>query len=266
MMQATPNLVLCELTDTGLEGVESYSPFCLKVHRALRLAGLPYERRCARNPGEFRNWNPTGQVPVLLVDGEPVVDSTLILRRIDEMTGALTRGLDPSQRAEAWLWEELADTALSGFLVSARWADETNWPLVRDALFGKDAPWFLKRLIVPMLRRRVVAGLVARDFWRRGADACWSRFGDLLDELDARAPATGFWLGEEICVADLGLFAQLHGLRTPLTAAQAKQLAERTQLAAYLDRVHAATRSATAAPSSSRPSAALTGITMARAG
>src|SRR3954468_18330191 len=79
---STKELVLCELADTGIAGVESFSPFCLKAHRALKVAGLPYTRRHGFGPRAFRQYNPTGQVPVLLVDGEPVADSTEILRRI----------------------------------------------------------------------------------------------------------------------------------------------------------------------------------------
>ena len=122
-----PALVLCELTDPAVDGLESYSPFCLKVHRALRAAGLSYERRHEANPGAFRALNPTGQVPVLLVDGEPVFDSTRILARIETLAIVpLSRSSDVAARAEAWLWEELADTSLNGFLVAARWADDRN--------------------------------------------------------------------------------------------------------------------------------------------
>jgi glutathione S-transferase len=236
-----PSLVLCELADSSADGVESYSPFCVKAHRALRLAGLPYERRHANRPDAFRRENPTGQVPVLLVDGAPVCDSTRILQRVDALTGALTRGLDPRARAEAWLWEEYADASLSGFLVAARWADDRNWPVVRDAYFG-GAPWPVRALVAPKIRRRVVQGLVARDVWRAGAAACWERLDMALDQLDARAPDRGFWVGPVPSVADIGIFAQLHSLRTRLTKPQAEAIAARARLSAYLDRVDAATQ------------------------
>jgi glutathione S-transferase len=61
---------------------------------------------------------------VLLVDGEAIADSTRILRRIEAISGAFTRGLEERARAEAWLWEDFADTALNGFLVAARWAHD----------------------------------------------------------------------------------------------------------------------------------------------
>jgi glutathione S-transferase len=236
-----PHLVLCELTDPGLPGVESYSPFCLKVHRALWTAGLGYERRHAYRPDAFRHLNPTRQVPVLLVDGEPVADSTRILHRIEALTHTLTRGLSAQARAEAWIWEEFADGALSAHLVSARWADEHNWPLTRDALFAQ-APSLVRRVVAPQIRKGILRALVARDVLRAGWPACWSRFLTLLDQLEQRAPEAGFWLGDVLCVADLALFAQLHSFRTPLTPAQAQELAKRAKLSAYLDRVHVATR------------------------
>ncbi len=248
MKNTHPSLVLCELADPGIPGLESFSPFCLKAHRALKLAGLPYERRHGRGPDAFKAHNPSGQVPVLLVDGEAVFDSTRIVARIDALSGGALEGrLDAPARGEAWLWEELADTALNGFVVAARWADDRNWPLVREAYFG-GAPWVVRAAIAPRIRARVVGALVARDVWRAGADACWSRFLATLNHLDARAPSSGFWVGAQPSVADLAIFAQLHSLRTHLTRFQGEQLALRTRLTAYLDRVDAATRGAPVAP------------------
>jgi glutathione S-transferase len=246
--QSVP-LTLCELADAGLEGIESYSPFCLKTHRALRYAGLAYERRFGQRPADFKDHNPAGQVPVLLVGQEAIADSTRILERLDAMSGVFTRDLDARQRAEAWLWEEFADTALNGFLVSARWAFDENWSVVCQTYFGA-APWFVQKLIAPKLRQKVIRTLIARDIWRQGRDACWTRFLKTLDELDARAPDQGFWVSATISVADIGIFGQLQSLRTPLTRGHAEELAKRTRLTAYLDRVDAATCAGRAASDS----------------
>jgi glutathione S-transferase len=233
-----PNLILCELADTKLATVESYSPFCLKAHRALKAAGLSYQRRHGGRPDSFKPYNPTGQVPVLLVDGAPVADSTEIVKRIVAL-----RPDALAADAEAWLWEEFADTALYGFVVASRWADDRNWPLTRAAYFG-GIPAPVRALVVPRLRKRVIGTLVARDVWRAGAERCWLRFEALLDQLDARAPQAGWWCGGRLSVADVALFAQLHSLRTPLTVPQAESLARRKRLSAWLDRVHEETRCA----------------------
>jgi hypothetical protein len=50
MNASSPALVLCELEDSGIPGLESLSPFCLKVHRALKLASSA-TRPSATPPG-----------------------------------------------------------------------------------------------------------------------------------------------------------------------------------------------------------------------
>lgn len=118
---AHPPLVLCELSETGIDGVETFSPFCLEVRRALAASGLAYTSRRGHDPGVFKNLSAAGQVPLLLVGQEVVADSTAILARISAPApGALYVGLDAHGRAESRLWEELADTALNGFLLAAQ--------------------------------------------------------------------------------------------------------------------------------------------------
>lgn len=246
----SPHFVLCELEDTEIAGVESYSPFCLKVHRALALTGFAYERRHAGRPDAYRKYNPAGQVPVLLVDGVPVFDSTEIVTRLDFMSGgALNRGLDRPGRAEAFLWEEMADTTLNGFLVAARWLDDENWPLTKGAYFGA-MPALVRAIVPGRLRSGVRRRLEARDVVRNGLDACWARFEVTLDELEARAPARGYWLGDAPSRADVAIFAQLWSFRTDLTARQAASIARRKRLSAWLERVdHACQRGVTSARS-----------------
>ena len=91
----------------------------------------------------------------------------------------------------------------------------------------------------------------------------------MLDELEARAPEDGWWMGGATpSVADVGLFAHLHSLRVALTPRQAEQVAARSKLSAWLDRVQEVTRpdsrtkSAVAASNSPRssPRSALRGV------
>lgn len=234
-----PTLTLCEVADLGPTH-ESPSPFCIKVHRALKARGLSYQRRHAPVPAAHGALNPAGQVPILLVGDEAVSDSTRILARIDEIAPDPAGPLPARQRAEALLWEELADTAVNGYVVAARWADERNWPGVEQAYFG-GIPAQARADVSGKIRGHIVDGL-RRDLWRLGAEACWARFTALLDQLEERAPEAGFWVSDRLSAADFGLFGQLHSLRMPLTAWQMEQIAARPRLTAYLDRVDAATR------------------------
>lgn len=237
----TPSLILYDFpADTGHPRWSSFSPFVLEVERGLRLSQLPFER-ATPSMMQIRKLNPVGQLPVLAVDSENVADSTAILRRIDALcSGALVRGLTKEQSAEAWLWEEFADTALYPFVLATRWADDRGWPVPRDAFFGS-IPFPLRPLIANGIRKRVIKRLVERDFLRAGLPALYGRLRHTLDALDTRAPAAGFWLGPNASVADLGLFAHLHSLRLPQTPWQAEEVAKRPRLSAYLDRVDAAT-------------------------
>jgi glutathione S-transferase len=247
-MSPLPKLTLVEIGAYDAPAHESLSPFCLKAHRALKYLGLPYERKIAFNPNAGRQYNPTGQFPTLLVGDERVPDSSAILRKLNELSGGRLNPDDsPRVRGEALLWEEFSDTAVNGFLIASRWADERNWPRVRDTMLAK-VPGPLRKLIGNRARKRIMGNLVARDVWRAGPDACWRRFTDLLDQLEARAPQTGYWVGSALSVADLGLLGQLHSMRLPLTSWQQEELSKRKHLSAYLDRIHQETWTPAAKP------------------
>jgi glutathione S-transferase len=173
------------------------------------------------------------------VDGVATADSTQILQLIANMTGRLIP-TDAQQAAAAWIWEDFADTVLNGYLVAARWADPQNWPLTCNAYFGS-APWFVRKLIAPQLRKRVMKNLVARDVTPADLAVTWQRFHGTLDNMEQLAPAGGFWCSDTISVADVSIFGQLQGMRTALTAQQQSRLQQRRRLTAYLDRVDSAT-------------------------
>ena len=94
------------------------------------------------------------------------------------------------------------------------------------------------------IRKNVLGALRGADVGLHGWPAAWARLRRQLDALDLVAPADAFWCGTPSpTVADLGLFAQLQSLRTPLTQRQKVWVEERPRLTAWLDRVEAATRS-----------------------
>ena len=241
-MTAVPKLVLCDFpAKTNVDGWNSFSPYVLEVARALGLAKLPYEHRHI-DFFKLKELNPLGQLPVLLVGDEKVPDSTSILGRIEQLApGSMTGGLDARALAEAWLWEEFADTGLYPYVLATRWADDRGWPVPRAAFFAT-IPAPVRSIVAGLVRRGTVKKLVERDFTRAGLDACYARFHRVLDHLDARAPETGYWMGERPSVADLGLFGHLHSLRLPLIPFQAEEVKKRRRLSAYLDRVDAVTR------------------------
>lgn len=232
-----PFLTLHELADATAHGVPSFSPFCLKVHLALGVLGLPYARAHGPFPAHWKGLDATGQVPVLVIDQTPIGDSTAIVGRLRALApDGLNRGFSAAAEGEALLLEEFADSELNGFLVAARWLDDDNWPRTRAAYFA-GMPKPLTLVIPTMARRRVRQSLHARDVWRRGPAVCWQRLETLLDALDARAPNDGFWFGEQVSTGDIAIAAQLKSLQTALTPRQSAAVAQRRRLASWVDRV-----------------------------
>src|SRR5215468_2042974 len=168
-----PKLTVCDFpAETGVAGWSSFSPFVLEVDRALGLAKLPFERLNV-SVMKIKELNPLGQLPVLVVGDEKVADSTKILRRIEQLApGSMTGGLDAARLAEAWLWEEFADTALYPYVLATRWADDRGWSVVRSPFFGA-IPAPVRSVAASLVRRRTVKKLFERDFTRAGLDACY---------------------------------------------------------------------------------------------
>jgi glutathione S-transferase len=98
-----PNLVLYGNRESG----HSY-----KVKLALTLLGLEHEYRpidltIERNkrPPEFREVSRYGEVPVLVTNGEPLVQSNAILMHLARTTGQLRGECDPDRTVEWLFWE-----------------------------------------------------------------------------------------------------------------------------------------------------------------
>jgi glutathione S-transferase len=233
-------LELCELGDADY-GLLSFSPFCEKAHRALLFHQLPYTRRHAKRPGEHKTLNPSGQVPVLLVDAEVVVDSTAIMLRLEDLSSHSLLPTDTRLRAEAWLLEDFADSVMAQYIPVARWLDDRHW-LLNKHMYSEGVPKPLRSFVENLVRNRVAKAYAKRDVLKQGIDAAWSEFQRQLDNLEARAPASDFWLGGALTVGDISLFAALQELRIPLTPWHRDQIEQRQALTDWLNRVDRSTR------------------------
>ena len=73
-------------------GLRNPSPFCLKIEMALTHLRLDFELETITDPRKA----PKGKLPFLIIDGDKLADSELILERLDTMTqGGLYGKLTP---------------------------------------------------------------------------------------------------------------------------------------------------------------------------
>jgi glutathione S-transferase len=122
----------------------------MNVQVLLKMAGLPYQTKCA-DVREARK----KKLPFIKgADGTVVADSTLIrfhLERVHEVD--LHAGLIPAERGTAWAFEKLCDDNLYWVVMRERW--------LADANFDKGPRHFLDELPAPL--RPLIAAMFRRD-------------------------------------------------------------------------------------------------------
>ena len=101
---------------------ESASPFCVKLHYALRYKRLQFETVNLASPTQAKKYNPRGKLPVLDYDGTLIRDSTDAVRYLEQHNPEPR--LYPEnerERAHALLLEDWADESLYWHIVYENW-------------------------------------------------------------------------------------------------------------------------------------------------
>ncbi|WP_237152780.1 glutathione S-transferase family protein [Oryzibacter oryziterrae] len=211
------------------------SPFVVKTHAQLRLAGLAYET--ATGLAVMRK-SPTGKMPYIVDDGVTVSDSDLIGRHITKRHGFdFYAGYDARDRAIAHAVEEMLEERFYFLIVHARWIDEAGWPVMRAYLKSViPAP---VNLFVPDLGRRKVRKLLHAQGVGRHDDA--TRLMMAESDLDALVTLLGdkpFLLGDRPSGVDASIFGMVGAALSPAfpTALQ-RATAARPTLVAYMQRM-----------------------------
>jgi glutathione S-transferase len=217
------------------------SPFVEKVRRALTHKKVEYELVEPRSPGDFKRWNPqTRKMPVLEVDGERIIDSTLICDRLDEFfpePPLLSK--QPATRASQRLLEDWCDESLYWYLMALRWT-EKNAPATA-AQITSGLPALMRPIARRMLTRQIGGMARAQGMGRLPVEAVVGELGERLDDLLALLGERPFFFADEPSRADLALYGMLQmGLSGP-TPEVNQLVGERPGLAPYLERVREAT-------------------------
>ncbi|MES1205443.1 MAG: glutathione S-transferase family protein [Pseudomonadota bacterium] len=182
---------------------------CPYVHRAaitLREKGVPFERReidLKNKPDWFNQLSPYGKVPLLLVDGVALFESTAICEFLDETHPPSLLPADPFARARQRAWAE-GSSELSqaqwNLLVAAAPADRDK-AAVAFAQIADRIDQAIAAGVIPADRFERVHGTLAPSLLRfgiveRGLDvrlvdpARWPRLDALARSIGARPSVT----------------------------------------------------------------------------
>jgi glutathione S-transferase len=213
-------------------GLPDPSPFCMKGIILLRMAGLPFETI----RGDVTK-APKKKFPVLVEDGVPIPDTTLMRFHIERKHGFdFDTGLTAPERAQAWAFEKLCEDNLYWAIVKERWVDRANFDRGPRSFFDT-VPAPLRPIIVSVVRREVKRNLYGQglgrhtdsertDIAKRGIDA-------LADQLAGKP-----WLmGDRPCGADAIVSATIAGTLCPVfESAIGDHARTHANLVAYADR------------------------------
>jgi glutathione S-transferase len=201
-------------------------PFTEKCRRALVLKGLPFELCEPESDDDIPRLSPkTGLLPVMVVDGELVSDSTNILLKLDEIQP------DPpllsSEPVTAAQQRSLEDWADESFL----WYYQ-EWRRIRTELSNATQPRAASRWNRRAGRATALPPQVAELV--RGVEA---RLDDLVRLLGQRP----FFYADRVGMADLTIYAMLESMSRDTIPGAAAGIKARPVLVEFMRRVEAAT-------------------------
>jgi glutathione S-transferase len=219
------------------------SPFCDKIRRVLHLKKIPYrthEIPLLETPTTLKRVNPIGKVPALDDGGRVIADSTEIARYLDDKVPAPPLyPSSPRDRALCHVLEDWADESLYFYEVRMRLTFPHNARRTIDAL-TKEEPAAVRKL-APYLVPQVMRLQAGQQGIGKKPEAMVVREAERhVDAVAALLDGASWLVGGAISIADIAVFAQLHCIRT--TDEGGPMIAARPAVAAWMDRVDAATR------------------------
>jgi glutathione S-transferase len=187
-------------------GLQSPSPFCLKLETWLRIAGIPYTPLILDKPPQSK----TGKVPYMLLDdGSILADSNVIIRTL-----ARERGIDlddqqaPEQQARAHAVLRLVEESMYFTGVWERWMLPAYWHITRDGYFGT-LPGPMRALFAGLVRRKIKAVLHGQGTLRYEPEEILARGAADIRALSALLGQQAYFHGLRPGVADASAYGML---------------------------------------------------------
>ena len=216
-------------------GMPDGSPHVLKGHVLLRMAGLDYVTDTSLTLDKA----PKGKLPVIDDAGEIVADTTFIRRHIERKYDFdFDRGLDRTERAEAWAAERMLEDHLYWVCLYMRWAIPET--------FARGPAHFFDAVPAPMRDKvrdgalaRVVGTLQGQGMGRHSTNEITDLGMRSLEALSALLGNRLWLMGEQPCGTDAAMTGMLTMLFSTLDFDLRRRALALGNLANYTDRAMA---------------------------
>ena len=162
-------------------GLRNVSPFCLKVEMALTHIGIEYQIVEEKDP---RN-SPKGKLPYIVLDGESIADSEIILEHLDKThNGVLYGSLTDAEYAQGYAFTRLAEDHLYWLLVASRWLDDEWFLNIVNEFFDFVSQGnYANETVVPSVRSNLTA-VMGRMAGYSGGEITWNEMLDKGERLE----------------------------------------------------------------------------------
>ena len=220
-------------------GRESASPFCVKLHYALRYKRVPFEVVNIGNPSELKKYTTRGKLPVASYDGKLIPDSSEIVRYVEERhPEPRLYPQDERERAFALMLEDWADESYYWHIVYENWLVPDQYDKFAAEIFTT-MPSFVQPIVKIIARRQTRKNLIGQGLGRLTIEQQREKMGQCLDWIDGLCNG-GFLCGKDLSIADIAVAAQTTSLLSPITPVAAAEVRKRKHLLAHYERTLAA--------------------------
>ncbi len=187
-------------------GVEDPSPFVLKVHTFLRMAGIEYESR--GNIGYLRK-SPKGKLPYLKDGDEIVADSSFIIDYLTEKYSVdLDDHLSKEQKAQAYFAKKAFEESWYWCGVYFRWAHEPSWQKLKP-IFFKSLSFPLSKIVPLVARKGIVGTIKGQGTGKHTESEILTIAKQHFDHFEAQLGDKQYWFGDKPSSIDAIAFAFL---------------------------------------------------------
>ncbi len=218
----------------GAWGLESISPFCLKLDLYLRLAGIPYEVVVEGAP--FKG--PKRKAPWITHDGRVIGDSALIIDYLNRAFDVdLDAGLSREQRAAGRALRAMLEENLYWAVIFERWIDEKNFADFRNIVLSA-VPAPVRPLVAKLARRGVRQQFMGHGMGRHSPRDIGDIAGRDIAALADWLGSNEFMMGEKPTEIDAAAFGMLANIwYAPIDGTLKRHLAGHAKLVGYIERL-----------------------------